>query len=195
MRCYVLAGGQSRRFGEDKLLYKLKGKTTVERTLEAVIRAGLEPYLVAKDSDKFKNLQGIGVVEDLLQMQTPLVGLYTAMRHCDEDSFLLLAGDMPLVKPSVIEFLVSSYEPPTTVLSVKAKLYPTFCVYSTSLLDTLEDYMEAGHTSLKGFLRRVGFKEVIESDIAPLDPNLTSLLNMNTKEDMLKILKYIKDEG
>ncbi len=194
MRCYILAGGQSRRFGRDKLLFKLNSKPTISLVVDAVLKAGLQAYILTKDTRKFDFIQEAQVIEDEVGFQSPLAGLYTAMKHCTEDKFLLLAGDMPLVKPEVIKFLLDSYEAPVTVVSIRAKLYPTFGVYSTSLLEKLEEYIEAGNRSMVGFLQRVGYKEVIEPDIATLDRNLESVLNLNTREDLIEILKYLRDE-
>jgi molybdopterin-guanine dinucleotide biosynthesis protein A len=194
MNCYILAGGQSRRFGRDKLLFKLNSKPTISYVVEAVLRAGLTPILVSKEPGKFEFLEGVQSLADELDFQSPVAGLYTAMNHCPEESFLLLAGDMPLIKPKLIRFLIDSYEGPITLVSIKAKLYPTLGVYSTSLIDKLRDYIEQGNRSIVGFLQRVGYKEVIEPEVASVDERLVSILNLNTPEDLREILKYLKDE-
>ncbi|MDM7267412.1 MAG: NTP transferase domain-containing protein [Aquificaceae bacterium] len=36
IECFVLAGGQSRRFGEDKLLYKIGDKRAIEHITETL---------------------------------------------------------------------------------------------------------------------------------------------------------------
>ena len=193
MECYILAGGESRRFGEDKLLFNLRGKPAVQYVVDAVLEVGLIPYVVTKDPSKFSSLQGAGVLGDSLSFQSPLAGLYTAMEHCNGDKFLLLGGDMPLVKPRAIKLLIDSYESPITIVSIKTKLYPTFCIYSTSLMERLEEYIERGFKSVVGFIRKVGYKEVIEEDMATVDPSLESVINMNTKEDAFKVLKYLQN--
>ena len=190
MECFILAGGQSRRFGEDKLLFKIRGIKTIERVIGSAREVCSKIYVVAKDRKKFRDL-GVEVVEDVLPDQAPIVGLYTALQMSPEDKIMILSGDLPLIKPEVLKLLIEEYEEPATVLYSDGKLHPLIGIYSRSLLPALEDYMKLGKRSLVGFLEQVKYKVVNEEDLRRVDPDLSSLMNMNTKEDLERIMERI----
>ena len=47
MRSLLLAGGKSRRMGEDKALIEIDGKAMITRVVEALVKAGREPIRIA----------------------------------------------------------------------------------------------------------------------------------------------------
>lgn len=51
LACIVLASGHSKRFGQDKLTYKLGNSTVAERTMDAIPRRMFEPVLVVARSE------------------------------------------------------------------------------------------------------------------------------------------------
>jgi len=190
MECFILAGGQSRRFGEDKLLFKIGNVRTIERVIRTAREVCPRVRLVAKDRGKFRDLE-VEVVEDLLPDQAPIVGIYTALRTSSESVIVVLSGDLPLLKADVLKLLISKYREPVTVASSGGKLHPLLGLYSRSLLPSLEEYIDEGRRSLVGFLERVGCSVVDEEELREVDPDLSSLLNMNTKEDLERILERI----
>lgn len=186
--CFILAGGQSRRFGEDKLLFKIGNVRTVERVIRTAREVCPRVRLVAKDRDKFRDLE-VEVVEDLLPDQAPIVGIYTALRTSSESVIVVLSGDLPLLKADVLRLLISKYREPVTVVSSGGKLHPLLGLYSRSLLPSLEEYIDEGRRSLVGFLEMAGCSVVDEEELREVDPDLSSLLNMNTKEDLKRVLE------
>ncbi len=188
MECFILAGGQSRRFGEDKLLYRLKSKRTIDLVVDNAKKVCERVYIVTKDARKFKDT-GVPVIEDLLPFQAPIVGIYTALSKAEGDRVVVLSGDMPLLKPELIRFLVDSYEEPVTLFSIEGKLYPLTAVYSGKLLPELESYIESGRRSVVGFLEGLPHKRLTEDLVKGLDPELSSFINMNTKEDLALLLE------
>ncbi|WP_457601632.1 molybdenum cofactor guanylyltransferase MobA [Hydrogenivirga sp.] len=190
MECYILAGGQSRRFGEDKLLFRIGEKRTLDFVIEACREVCTKVFLVTKDVGRFSDL-GIPVVEDELPLQTPVVGVYTALKKASSDRVLILSGDMPLMKPEVLHLLSHSYEPPLTLFSIHGKFYPLVALYSRELLGTLENYINAGGMSVMGFVESVPHKVLTEESLKDTDPELSSFLNMNTKEDLKRLMEMM----
>ncbi len=190
MECFILAGGESRRFGEDKLLYPFGDLRVVERVLQTAKEVSQRVYLVAKGRDKFSGLPA-EVLLDELPLQSPVVGLYTALRHASSSRVLLLSGDLPLLKPDVLKLLIRSYREPVTLFSIEGKLHPLIAIYSKDLLPEVKDYIDSGGRSMKGFLERVGYKTITEKEVLPLDPQLSSFLNLNTKDDLERALEIM----
>ncbi|WP_143045290.1 NTP transferase domain-containing protein [Acinetobacter baumannii] len=48
------------------------------------------------------------VVEDVIETQFALAGLYTALENLKGDKALIVAGDMPLIRKGVVRLLLRS---------------------------------------------------------------------------------------
>ncbi|MEN3027977.1 MAG: molybdenum cofactor guanylyltransferase [Aquificaceae bacterium] len=110
---FILAGGQSRRFGQDKLLYFLGKKRLVEHTLDSLRGVCGKIYLVAKDREKFNFLQDVELLKDKIEKQFALSGLYTALTNLKGEKGLVVAGDMPLLRESLLRRLLAECPTPS----------------------------------------------------------------------------------
>jgi len=176
VRCYVLAGGRSRRFGTDKLFYRLGNETVLERVVKVARQVFPEVILVAKEEEKFKPL-GLPVLLDGLPVQASLVGLYAALRHAEGPAFVL-SGDLPLIKKELLELLLKRADEPATVAETD-RLHPLVGVYYPSALPEVERAVKEGDYRLTELLRRLGAKRVrVPKELS------RSLLNLNRPEDL-----------
>ncbi|MEJ7555352.1 MAG: molybdenum cofactor guanylyltransferase MobA [Aquificaceae bacterium] len=191
IECFVLAGGLSRRFGEDKLLYQIGGKRVIEYTLEALRGVCGRLCLVVKDKEKFSFLKEVEVVKDVIEKQFALAGLYTALENLKGDKALIVAGDMPLIRKEVVSLLLRRANPPITLFNINGKLYPLFAVYYKQVLPELKLYIKAGGEKVLDFVKRFPYKEIAEGEVLEYDPTLLSFLNMNTRTDANNIIKAI----
>ncbi len=193
IECFVLAGGLSRRFGEDKLLYHIGGKRVIEHTLEALKNICGRLCLVVKDEKKFSFLRRVEILKDALEKQFALAGVYTALENLRGEKALIVAGDMPLIKKEVVNLLLEKAKPPITLFNIDGRLYPLFAVYYRHVLPELKLYIESGGERVLDFVKRFPYKEITEREVLEHDPMLFSFLNMNTKVDvghMVKALGY-----
>ncbi len=191
MECFILAGGQSRRFGEDKLLYKINSVRTIDYVIGVAKEVCSEVYIVTKDKTKFKDTDA-QVVVDLLPDQAPVIGIYTALKESQSEKILILSGDTPLIKRGVLDILIEEYQEPITIFSIKGKLHPLIGMYLRAVLPKLEEYLKIGGRSVIGFIDNIKYKAVTEDKLQDVDPELLSFLNMNTKEDLSLILEKIR---
>ncbi len=187
MDCFILAGGQSKRFGEDKILFRIGGKRTVEYVIETARRVCNRVVLVVKERSKFQDLD-VDIVEDLLPDRSPLVGIFTALKTTDRPETLILGGDMPLLKEEVLRILIKDFEEPVTLFSTNGKIQTLVGIYSKGVLGLMEDYLRRGGRSIIGFLEEVKFKVVPDQKVREVDPELVSFTNLNTKEDLKLVL-------
>ena len=190
IECFVLVGGESRRFGEDKTLFPIKGKRCVEYIIDALKCVCDEIFLVGKDPSKYSSLE-VKFIKDILADQGALIGIYTALRSAKTDKVLIVSADMPLIKPSVIKYLLDNYKEPITIYCVKGKLYPLIGIYARSVLKDLETYIQTRNKKVIEFIEKVGYHCITEEEILQFDPELRSFINMNTREDLQTILKIM----
>ncbi len=181
MKCYILAGGRSRRFGRDKLLHEIGGKKVIERVLDTAKVVCDEVFLITKNPSKFRFLD-VPIILDAFSIHASMIGLYTALSHAETPS-LILSGDVPLLTPQIIERLIKDYEPPITLARTKEKIHTLVGVYSPDVLEILEEYIKNENYKLYEFVKRVGFKTVLFKG-----KEANHLLNLNTEEDLSRLI-------
>ncbi len=91
---YILAGGQSSRFGSDKALVKIDGKPLLLRLHAALTGLGHAVQVIADREDRYAAM-GLTCLLDAQPQSGPLAGLMSAVRHRRSllgEGWLLLAN-------------------------------------------------------------------------------------------------------
>ena len=184
----VLAGGKGKRFGGDKLLHRINGRPLILYTVERLETArGIDNIVLVASKDNAEKLRPLGyevVIDELLI--GPMGGVYTALSLGDA---FIVAGDMPLLVPDFIDFLVSKFRESGKVACVprweNGYLEPLHSVYSRSFRGILEEKINAGDYALNGAIREAN------SCYVPIEslPEgwRESFFNVNTRDDLERI--------
>ncbi len=189
--CFVLAGGQSRRFGKDKATFLIEGKSCIEHLTDRLKGVCDRLVVVGKEEKKFEFLKGVEFIHDTLQDQGALIGIHTALKNAKSDKVLVVAVDTPLLEPQVVDYIFRRFQEPITVFLIRGKLYPLLGIYSKRVLPELEIYLSEGKRRVIEFIERVRYNCIKEDEVLSLDPELCSFINMNTREDLKAIIKYL----
>jgi molybdopterin-guanine dinucleotide biosynthesis protein A len=199
----VLAGGFSKRLGQDKGLVKLAGKPLVTHVLERASEV-VDEVLVVVSSESQKESYSLVVPNenkifvDDENVRSPLIGALTGFANIRAEYSLLLPCDSPFVSGKVIELLFE------TCVGVDAAvprwpndyIEPLQAVYRTS--SALEATRQAlGHGEMRPLnmirlLRRTRYLSTLV--IQQLDPHLTTFFNVNTPLDLAKAEKMMEKE-
>jgi len=180
---YILAGGSSRRFGDDKALYSYQGKPLISYPADSLSNSFNQLSIIAKDTTAYSNLEYV-VLEDLLSYQTPLAGIYTGLSHTDTDWNFFLGCDMPLMTIEVIEKLASCIPSAPADLEIivpktENGLQPLAAFYHQSLAAIFIEIAQKVY-SIKDFIRNRHARIIeFESD--------KPFTNVNTKEELQNI--------
>ena len=106
----ILAGGPSRRFGQDKGLLLLGGKPLSLHVLEAASNVVDEVLVVVSSATQSEVYKSMGtearIVTDNRDIQTPLVGALTGFANALGEYSLLLPCDAPFVSRQVASLLL-----------------------------------------------------------------------------------------
>ena len=111
----ILAAGTSSRLGTSKQLLELDGRPVLAHTLDAVLRADLEPVLVVlghlqNQIQQRLDFSGVTVINNPDYATGQSSSVRAALRELpdDIDAVVFILGDQPLVEPAVIDALTSA---------------------------------------------------------------------------------------
>jgi molybdopterin-guanine dinucleotide biosynthesis protein A len=177
----ILAGGESRRMGEDKALLRVGGKTMLELVARTALSARKRTIVVGRDVPEGWRIRNVAFIPDRRPGEGPLAGLATALAYAGGD-ILLLGCDMPLVTPEAIAWLEAAAErnPGSNAVVVRngEGLEPLFSVYRQPLLPHVQGLLDRGFRSLHDLI------EGTDPAIVDAPPSVAALLrNVNTMED------------
>jgi len=184
----ILAGGQSARMGVNKSLLRLGGQRFVERLLQTLRPLCGEVAVIANDPGSYQDL-GVEVWPDHLPGKGPLGGIHTALSRSRFPHTFCIACDMPLARPGVIAYLCQ--EAPAwdvVVPRLRAGYEPLHAVYARQVLSRVEAMLREDRLKVHALFEHVRVRVVTEEELVPLDPGLVGFTNINTAEDLARII-------
>lgn len=179
----LLAGGNSRRMGQNKALMPLAGHRLVDRVL-AVLRGIFDDLLMVTNSPDLYADLGVRMVPDLVAGKGALGGIHSAIHHAATPHCLVVACDMPFLNAAVLRYLVeqrSGYD--VVVPSVHGRPQPLHTVYGKACLQPIARCLETERLHVVGFFPAVRVREVTAEELAGFDPEGLSFRNLNTPEE------------
>ena len=192
----VLAGGQSKRFGEDKNQAKLGNITLLEHVLSKVTKKFEKTLIISNQNLNIETLNSITIVPDCIQGNLgPLVGVLTAMKWIKKNNkqyqwVATFPSDTPFFDTSIIEKYKSKINLNESLLYfVKSnqKRHNIFGLWSVKLMDTLEnDLVNNNFRKVEEWADKIGV-ETINIKIDKFDP----FFNINTKTDLEEAEKIL----
>jgi len=193
----VLAGGKSKRFGQDKTHIKLGDKTLLEHVLFKISNKFKEILIVSSHNQKIKKLENVIVIQDCFDDFGPLAGVLSAMKWVKENKkpynwVATFPSDTPFFETSIIE----EYKKRTNIndsllyfIKSNNKRHNIFGLWSIDLLEILENDIINNHfRKVEDWANKIGVK-TIDFEIKKFDP----FFNINTKEDFEEAKKILKE--
>ena len=171
---FVLAGGASKRMGQDKALMPYGGTTLVEHVAKIVAEAAGSVALIG-DPARLGHL-GLPVFADELPSCGPASGIYTALRVTETDWNLVVACDMPSISANVLRKLLHHAESAERGCVAAVGPYgqpePLCAVYHRRCLPALSRAIRDKRLKMRDLIKEIGAVWI------PVDA--TALVNVNT---------------
>ena len=211
---FVLAGGQSRRMGQDKALLTLAGEPLIEHALSILRNAGLSPVIAGARSDLSRFAP---VIPDPDPDLGPLSGICAALDSTSAPEFssarytVCLPIDLPLLPASVISYLIHHAQITSAAVTVPsicgaANTFPA--VLEQSVLPTLKSELAAGrrgclaafHTAAQVLGRPISIipvEHLAQSGQAAHPRGLPAALwlrNVNTPADLSRVGRHFPSQ-
>lgn len=182
----VLAGGASRRLGQDKPLLQFGDRTLLEIVVSRIETVCEEVIVAAggRGAEQWPGLNARFVLDDP-PGRGPLAGLQAGLRASSFDSALLVAADMPFLNTELLAFMKGcprNYE--ALAPNVRGRLQPLHAIYARGCLRQVESLLAEGNGSMNDLLSRLNVEVLPEEALARYDPEGLSCFNINRAEDL-----------
>lgn len=194
----VLAGGRSMRMGVDKTLLPVDGESLLARVVEAVGSVCEHTVVVTNRPEALADAglpRDVPVLVDEVAYQGPLGGLVTALKDAPDEWVLAVAADMPWLQPGLVRALWEARDGAQAVVPVTEKgLEPLLALYHRDCLPVARKVLASGRRRLVAMFADLKVVEVPVEALRGADPDLVSLFNVNTPEDLIEARENVPSE-
>ncbi|MGV0909364.1 molybdenum cofactor guanylyltransferase MobA [Martelella sp. FOR1707] len=181
----ILAGGASRRMGEDKAMLTFGGGTLLSHALTR-ISAQSGPVVISRHDETMAEFAGAPVLTDGGEEHDgPLSGILAALRHFGNgpaSHIASVAVDTPFFPTDFVARLQAAVPAPDEIIAARSngRVHPVFALWPVVLADDLAARLADGNRRLMGFLERHPHRFVDFEMDGENDP----FFNINTPEDL-----------
>jgi len=191
---FVLAGGQSRRMGQNKAELLLGGRTLIDRAAEALFPIANTVHAVGNLTSETTSLPIIQDHPPLGNSRGAIVGLYTALVNAKTEWIAVLACDLPFVTGKLMTRMVDILGEleDSQVNSVDAvfaeqpdgRSQPLCGLYRRdSCLPEIEKMLSDGDWRLQQLRERLNPRIIRSSEIEDIRGAEFFFFNLNTPDD------------
>ena len=162
----VLAGGQSRRMGQDKALMRYQGRTLIDNASLLLQSASCDKVLISRNAPGFLN--------DKIEDAGPLSGVHAVLNALSQSDnhngnpceLLVLPVDMPQMTPELLRILVSRGREAEKACYVEKRFLPFYLPVTQKTKALLANYLvEQSKRRVVGFLEILNAVSLKEADL------------------------------
>lgn len=165
----------------------------IEIVAERVNDVASELFVVSASGNDYSSL-GFRVYPDAVLGAGSLGGIYTALRCSQFDFCLVVACDMPLLNPSLLQHMASlprDYDVLVPSLSADRSdqgstetLETLHAIYAKSAMPIIEANIRSGKLKIADAIPELRVRRLRESELRRFDPELKSVFNINDRRDL-----------
>lgn len=186
----VLAGGESKRFGEAKAFAQYEGKKFFEWAVNA-IQDHVDQIMIVSHptlTNRFRKITSNCVIEDVDKFKGygPLAGIYSAMTQSQSNWYFILPCDTPLITSTVVKQIISfkkeEYDAIIPIFS--GEMQPLVAIYNQHIVEKIEKLLICKKLSMKALIDECNVKFISEKDVSLQGEEL---LNVNDQIEFKKL--------
>jgi len=206
----ILAGGASRRMGQDKAFLQVGDELLIDRVLKAVRAVADDIVIVTNSPEKYAGYPA-RLVRDAYPGTGALGGIYTGLLAAEHSCGIVVACDMPFLSVELLQYMAGQIEQYDVVMpyvgddqssantqdaalrqvqegpqdTARARdLHPLHAIYCKRCLEPMGRAIGRGDLRAIAFLPEVRVRFVGRQEIARFDPEHCSFFNANTPEEL-----------
>ncbi|MEM1294187.1 MAG: molybdenum cofactor guanylyltransferase [Verrucomicrobiota bacterium] len=183
----LIAGGKSKRFGEDKAFALWQGEPLWRHQIRKLESLGPSEVLVScREEQNFPDNEDFSRVHDSVEDRGPLAGLATCLKRASEPLSMVLAVDLPMMPT---EFLTSILEKAKFGQGVVTRWEngfwePLAAIYPTiEVAEIANRRLKGDDLSLQGMVSEA-FEQRLISEIRLTEKEVDWFVNWNSREDL-----------
>ena len=181
----LIAGGKSRRMGQDKCLLEIRGTPLWQRQLAVLAELGPAEILIScRREQAYFETSSARIVLDSWNDAGPLGGIAGVLQAASQEMVLMLAVDMPEISAPFLDRLFTHVTPGCGAVFKTPRGYePLAAIYPKSLGPLASDCVNAGNLRLQDFVQsavEAGAMSIVEIS----EQEATPLQNLNTPGDL-----------
>jgi molybdopterin-guanine dinucleotide biosynthesis protein A len=151
----ILAGGKSKRMGQDKAWLTVSGKSLIARQIELVRELGAAEVFISGRAETDYHELNCPVLSDRFEDAGPLAGVERALAAISSPLLLVLAVDMPRMDPKQLRMLLAHCTANYGAIPrFRSGLEPLAAIYPRSALSLVMQLLESQNYSARGFAKR-----------------------------------------
>jgi molybdenum cofactor guanylyltransferase len=184
----ILAGGKNSRFsGKNKALVRIGGKRILDRIYEVFTILFDKIILVTNDPVQYMEWD-FDIVTDIFPIRSSLTGIHTGLFYITTPYAFFVACDIPFIRKELIEILLDGVEPGIDIVIPETSkgVEPLCSVYSKRCFKPIEEQLEKKSLKIQRVFQKVRVKKIPEDILRTIDPDLVSLYNINTPDDLAR---------
>lgn len=174
----ILNGGTSSRMGTPKGEINFHGKPQQQYLYELLAMFCTTVYISVKKASRSYPFPQI---EDQLSFETPLNGIFSALKFSSTSGWMVVANDMPMLDKETLEHLISHRDPSRVATcyydSSGKRPEPLVSIWEPAAHPLLETFIEKEGVSPRTFLESNTIKLVTVQ-------NKEALININSQDDL-----------
>jgi molybdopterin-guanine dinucleotide biosynthesis protein A len=173
----IMAGGRSRRMGQDKAALEINGMPAIQYVFEQ-LRPHFDQILVSSTNTKKHRFPGVTVVPDEVTDKGPLGGIASTLRVSRNNTNFVIACDIPEVDIDFVRRMIRESNGYDAVLpqTGASRYEPLFAIYKKSILVEIDKAIASGKHRVTAPLEHCKVKYLdLEGDM--------KLRNLNTMND------------
>jgi len=189
----VLCGGQSSRMGHPKAWLPFGDECLLQRVVRILSSSVWPIVVVSAPGQSLPELPvAVEIVHDSVADRGPLEGLRTGLSALGDRVEIAYATscDAPFPVSAVIELVLATVGTALAMPRTAEREYPLTAAYHiATVLPVVEQLLNEGSRRLRAILNRLPVHFVDEPELRTVDPQLTSLRNLNTPQDYESALR------
>jgi molybdopterin-guanine dinucleotide biosynthesis protein A len=185
--CAILAGGKSRRMGRDKATMPVGGRVLIARVYDEVKDVFEEVFIM---SNRHKSIAGVDapILKDIVPIQSPIVGIVSALLYSRNPYVFVLACDLPFISRQSIEFILSEAQGQDLIIPrTKGGYEPLYALYNKSCIPALFRLIERNRLKVTDVFSYLTMKVLPGEHPCFMNEGRSVFMNVNAVEDLAKL--------